>query len=163
MSDQPDQIRLSAELLRLMRDAAKIANQIGEEFISTRSLLLAILDDPQIGEAVGEVVPREKLEALPISESMRARAARMPDLGLAVGERPAMQRYNTLAFKLPDGKASMWLSIEASTVFSEGAQRAEGEYMPKHLLYGIAGEAVRVAGILATLHVSPGSLTEAVK
>ena len=162
MSELPEQIRLSPDLLRVMRAAAKISHGIGEEFITTRSLLLALLDDSDIGPKIEEIVPREKLEALPISEGMRARAARMPDVGLAIGERPAMQRYNTLAFKMPDGKASMWLSIEAHSVFAEGAQRAGTEFLPKHLLHGIAGEAIRVPGILATLHVAPGALAEAV-
>lgn len=161
--DQPEQIRLSNDVLRVMREAAQISQRIGEQFVSTRAILLALLDDPHIGSALSDVLSREKLEALPIAESMRARAARMPDAGLAIGERAAMQRFNTLAFKLPDGKASMWLSIEAMSVFAESAQRAEGEFSPKHLVWGIAGEAVRVPGILATMHVAPGSLTDAIK
>lgn len=162
MTELPEQVRLSPDLLRLMREAARISHGLGEQFVTTRALLLALLADPDIGPKIQHIIAREKLEGLPISEGMRARAARMPDAGLAIGERPAMQRYNTLAFKLPDGEASMWLSIEAYSVFTEGAQRAGHEYLPKHLLYGIAGEAIRVPGILATLHVAPGSLTEAV-
>jgi hypothetical protein len=161
MSEQ-DQIMLSEELLTTIRTAATISQRLGEKFISTRALLLALLDDPTIGAALSEVVPREKLEELEVSESMRAIAAKMPEPVLRAPEKPAIQRYDTLLFTMPNEKQGMWLSHEALSVMVEGGRRAEGRYLPKHLAFGIAAEAVRTPGVFAALHISPGEVTDAI-
>lgn len=162
MNDALEQILLSEELLTVMRNAAKIAQRLREPFISTRTLLLALLEDPTIGPALVNVLPKEKLQMLPPAEDIRAGATRLAEPNMAPGERAAMQRFDTLAFKLPEGKGSIWLSNEALTVFIEGAQRSEGKYLPKHLAFGIAAEAVRSPGVLAQMRIEPGKVTEAI-
>ena len=161
MNDQTEQVYLSEALLGVMRVAAAIALRLGESFITTRMLLLALLEDPQIGPALAGVLPKERLEALPPPEGPKYVAGRLPEPPAQIAERAAMQRYDTLAFKVPDGTQSVWLSREALIVFQEGAQRAEGHYLPKHLAFGIAAQAVRTPGVLASLHVSPGAINDA--
>src|SRR5579862_3127840 len=117
MNDQLEQIPLTNELLAVMRNSGRYAQQLREPFITARALLLALLDDPQIGASLSEVVPRDKVEALPPSEDLRMSATRLPDTGLPAGEKAAMPRYDTLAFKLPDSTTSVWLSREAFSIF----------------------------------------------
>ncbi|HTX58640.1 MAG TPA: hypothetical protein VMH02_03105 [Verrucomicrobiae bacterium] len=161
MSDL-EQIPLSEELLAVMRSSGRYAQQLREPFITSRALLLALLDDPAIGAALGELVPREKLMELESSGDVRNTAARLPEAGLPPGERGALPRFDTLAFKLPEGTASVWLSRESYAIFVEGANRAEGRYLPKHLAFGLAAEAVRSPGILRSLRVEPGKVTDAI-
>jgi hypothetical protein len=162
MNDQLEQIPLSNELLSVIRNAGKYAGQLREPFITARALLLALLDDPAVGAPLAAVVPRDKLLALPPSEDLRTLATRLPDTGLPAGEKAAMTRYDTLAFKLPEGTGSVWLSREAFSIFLEGANRVEGAYMPKHLAFGIAAEAVRTPGVLNALYIEPGKVTDAI-
>jgi len=162
MNESLEQIPLTGELLTVMRNSGRYAQQLREPFITARALLLALLDDETIGPRLAEVVPREKLLELPPSEDPRATATRLPDTGLPAGEKPAMPRYDTLAFKLPASTSSVWLSREAFSIFMEGANRVEGPYLPKHLAYGIAAEAVRSPGVLAALRVEPGKITDAI-
>lgn len=161
-----EQIFLSAEILGLMRHAAELAGKLREPFVTVRTLLLAMLDDPQIGPTLHEALPREKLEAYQMTaEAAKADiAARVAEPQMPSGERAAMLRFNTLAFKTPDGIKSVWLSREAFSAWNEGAKRVEegGKYLPKHLAYGIAADAVRAPGILAQMHLSPGAITEAI-
>jgi hypothetical protein len=157
-----DQIPVSDELLTVMRAAAGYALKLREPFVTSRAILLALLDDPQIGPAITDVVPREKLVELEPSGDLRNAASRLPDAGLPSGERGALPRFDTLAFKLPEGNASVWLGREAYSIFCEGANRAEGRYLPRHLAFGLASEAVRSPGILAALRVEPGKLTDAI-
>jgi hypothetical protein len=162
MSDPFEQIPLSDELLAVMRGSAAYALQLREPFITARGLLLALLDDPQIGPAITDVVPRDKLLEIEPSGDLRNAATRIPDSGLPSGERGALPRYDTLAFKLPEGNASVWLGREAFSIFCEGANRADGRYMPRHLAFGLASEALRSPGILASIRVEPGKLTDAI-
>jgi hypothetical protein len=161
MLDQHSQIPLTNELLTVMRNSGRYAQQLREPFISARALLLALLDDPHTGPPLSPVVERTKLLELPPSEDARATATRLPDAGLPAGEKAAMPRYDTLAFKLPEGTSSVWLSKEAFAIFMEGANRVDSIYLPKHLAFGIAAEAVRSPGVLAALRVEPGKVTDA--
>ncbi len=165
MSDV-DQIFLSDEILALMRNAAAIAQRLKEPFITTRTLLVALLDDPALGEKLVDVLPREKLEGyeLPAEAAQRLTASRVQESKMPSGERAALLRFNTLAFKLPDGSKNVWLSREAYQVWNEGAKRVEdgAKYMPKHLAFGIAADAVRSPGVLTDLRVSPGDVSEAI-
>jgi hypothetical protein len=83
---------------------------------------------------------------------------------MEAGERAAILRFNTLAFKVPNGSKSVWLSRDAFSAWNEGAKRVEegGRYMPKHLAFGIAADAIRTPGVLAALHLSPGEINEAI-
>lgn len=164
MADQVEQIFLSDEILTMMRNAARIAGAMKEPFITVRTLLIAMLEEPQIGPALEEVLPREKLDAyeMPQDAISRLTASRVQEPNLNGGERPAMLRFNTLAFKTPDGSKSVWLSREAYQVWNEAAKRVDDgdRFLPKHIAFGIAADAVRNPGVLAQLHVSPGDVTE---
>lgn len=149
-----------------MRHAVELAGKLNEPFITVRTLLLALLDDEKIGPALVEALPREKLEAWAITPEAAKKLLpmRVPEAGLPAGERAAMLRFSTLAFKNSSGSKSMWLSPEAMNAWNEGARRVnEGEkYLPKHLAFGISADAVRTPGILTALHVSPGAVNEAI-
>lgn len=161
MNEKLEQIPLSEELLAVMRNSGRYSQQLREPFITARALLLALLDDDRIGPTLSGVVPRESLLQLEAVEDARTTAARLTESGTAGAEKPAMPRYDTLAFKLPEGTASVWLSREALAIFVEGANRAEQSYLPKHLAYGLAAEALRTPGVLAALRVEPGRVTDA--
>jgi hypothetical protein len=166
VSEAPEQIFLSDEILHLMRHAAEIAGTLREPFITVRALLLALLDDAQLGEALQEAVPREKLEIyqMPAEAAKANIASRVSEPHMQDGERAAMLRFDTLAFKTPNGPKSVWLSRDAFSVWNEGAKRVEdgSRYLPKHLAFGIAADAIRTPGILAALHLSPGAINEAI-
>ena len=166
MTDAQEQIFLSDEILTLMRRAAELAGTVREPFITVRTMLLALLDDPHLGPELQDVLPREKLIEYEMgADAARANiASRVSEPQMQAGERAAMLRFNTLAFKIPNGSKSVWLSRDAFTAWTEGAKRVEdgGRYMPKHLAFGIAADAIRVPGILAALHLSPGAINEAI-
>lgn len=157
-----DQFPLSNELLLTMRNAARQAQRLRETFITPRSILLALLEDATLGPVLAAVVDREKVEALPPTENSRMGVARKDEKGLDPGEQPPIPRYDTLAFKTPDGKSSVWLGREAAAIFKEGLQRAERTFLPKHLAFGLAAEAVRSPGVLAALRIEPGAVTDAI-
>ena len=163
---EADQIFLSDQILALMRHAAEIAGKLNEPFITVRTLLLALLDEPEIGEALTEALPREKLEAYVITADAAKKLlpSRIPEPHMPAGERAAMLRFSTLAFKTPDGSKSVWLSPEAMSAWHEGAKRVEdgASFMPKHLAFGISADAIRQPGILNALHLSPGAVNEAI-
>lgn len=161
MNETLEQIPLSNELLSVMRNSGRYAQQLREPFITARALLLSLLDDPEIGPILADLVPREKVMALEPSDDPRMTATRLPDTGLAAGEKAAMTRYDTLAFKLPEGTQSLWLSREGFSIFIEGANRVESVYLPKHLAFGLTAEAIRTPGVLAALRVEPGKITDA--
>lgn len=155
-----EQIALSEELLGVMRNAARKAQELREPFITPRALLLALLDDPGIGPAIAGVVNREKVLSADLDENfgtVRAIEEFFPE-----GEQPAITRYDTLAFKTPDSRASMWLTREALRIFVEGALRTGEQYYPKQLALGFAAEAVHSPGVLAAIRVEPGFLADAI-
>jgi hypothetical protein len=155
-----EQIPLSDELLNVMRRAARKAIDLREPFITPRAILLSLLEDPAVGPAIATVVNREKVLSANVDENFGV--VRLVDDFLPEGEQPAMTRYDTLAFKTPDGRSSMWLNRDAHHIFIEGAQRIEDRYYPKHLALGVAAEAVRAPGVLAAIRVEPGLLTDAI-
>jgi len=161
-----EHIPLSSELLALMRFAAHTATTLHEPFITVRALLVALLEDDRIGAALQEAIPREKLYdyAIDAGAAVRMTASRVAETSLDSGERSAMLRFNTLAFKVPDGSRSVWLSREAHSAFVSGAQRVpEGDaYAPVHLAQGIAADAIRAPGLLSALHIEPGVVTDAI-
>lgn len=159
---EAEQVPLSDELLTLMRRAAGIALRLREPFISSRALLLSLLDDRHAGPLLSAVVRRDKLEELPVPDDIRKGIVRVPEQGLDPGEVAALVRYDTLAFKTPDGKMTVWLSHDAFAIFNEGARRVEDRYEPKHLAFGLAAEAIKTTGVLSALKVEPGSVTDAI-
>ncbi len=161
MSDA-EQIFISDDLLTVMRSAVAHSLRLKEPAVTPRALLLALLEDATIGPAIAELIDREKLEEQPVPPTIRLGMTRLPEKGLLPGEAAALARYDTLAFKSPDGKQSLWLNREAYAVFMEAAQRAEGTFAPKHLAFGLAAEATQSPAVLATLRIQPGKLTDAI-
>jgi hypothetical protein len=155
-----DQVPLSAELLGVMRLAARKAIELKEPFITPRAMLLSLLDDPGIGAAISSVVNREKVLAADVSENFGT--TRLIEERMEHNEQPAMARYDTLAFKTPDGRTSMWLNKDAYNIFIEGALRVEDRYYPKHLALGLASQAIHAPGVLAAIRVEPGVLADAI-
>ena len=155
-----EQIALSEELLGVMRNAARKAQELRESFITPRAILLALLDDPGVGPAIAGVVNPQKVLAADVEQD--ATAARAIEEVLPDGEQPAITAYDTLAFKTPDSRASMWLTREALRIFIEGAHRADERYFPKHLALGFAAQAVHAPGVLAAIRVEPGFLADAI-
>lgn len=143
-----------------MRQAASIAVSMHEPFITPRAILLALLDDPQIGPAVASVVEKEKVLAADVEYNFGA--VRVLQEILPGGEQPSMTRYDTLAFKTPDGRTSMWLSREAWQIFLEGSKRAAGRYSSRDLALGVAAEAITSPGLLAAMRLEPGILMDAI-
>lgn len=156
-----EQVPLTDELLSCMRRAARTAIELKEPFITPRSLLLALLDDPAIGVPLTAVVNREKVVSAQVTENATGLTRLLEDR-MEDGEQPAMVRYDTLAFKTPDGRTSMWLNKDAYKIFVEGAQRVDSRYYPKHLALGIAAQAIHAPGVLAAIRVEPGVLADAI-
>jgi len=152
---------LSDELLHVMRSAARLARELGEKFVSTRTLLLALLEDPDVAVTLAPSVPREKLQAFELDDvALHAQPLHEPEAAQA--ETPPMQRYDTLAFKVPESRECVWLGREAHALFMGGAERSGGDYLPKHLAYEIAAQAVRNPHMLAILPLDPGTVTDAI-
>jgi hypothetical protein len=166
MAEGVEQIFLSDDVLAMMRNAARLAGTLHEPFITIRTLLLALLEEPAIAPAIAEIVPREKLEqyVLPEDAAARMTAKRVQEPNIPAGERPAILRFDTLAFKVPDGSKSVWLSREALIVWDEAAKRVEEDekFEPRHVALGIAADAIKTPGILAAMGISPGDFSEAV-
>jgi|SRR5579884_2567316 len=155
-----DQVPLSQEVLGLMRHAAETALEFEEPFVTPRSILLALLDDTELGPALATVVNRDRVLGAHVEEH----GAMIPlsEERMESGEQPAMIRYDTIAFKTPDGRTSVWLDKDAYKVFIEGAQRVEERYLPKHVALGLAAQAIQAPGVLAAIRVEPGVLADAV-
>jgi hypothetical protein len=155
-----EQVPLTSELLGVMRRAAKKAIELKEPFITPRAILLSLLDDPGIGPAIGGIVNRDKVAAAQVGENTGM--TRLIEERMENGEQPAMARYDTIAFKTPDGRTSMWLNKDAYNIFIEGAQRVDERYYPKHLALGVAAQAIHAPGVLAAIRVEPGVLADAI-
>lgn len=137
-----DAVPLTEELLRTMRTAAKKAIELREPTITPRAILLALLEDPTLGPLLSPVVDKEKIIA-----------AATPEI---------FGTEETLAFKTEDGRTSMWLSRDSYNIFTDGAQRAEDRYYPKHLALALAAKAMTTPSILSSIQVDPAKLTAAI-
>lgn len=155
-----EQAPLTAELLSVMRGAARQAIDLQEQFITPRAMLLSLLDDPNIGPMLATVVNRDRVLNAQLSETPAM--TRLIEEHLENGEQPAIARYDTLAFKTPDGRTSVWLNKDAFNIFIEGAQRVEDRYYPKHLALGFAAQAVHAPGLLTAIRVEPGVLADTI-
>jgi len=137
-----DAVPLTEELLRTMRTAARKAIELREPSITPRAILLALLEDPQLGPLLANEVDKEKL--------------------LAADATDIFGTEETLAFKTEDGRTSMWLSPDSYNIFTEGATRAEDRYYPKHLALGLAAQAMTTPSILSSIQTDPAKLTNAI-
>ena len=161
MSLDVEQIPVSDEVLALMRNAASRALANDEKFISPRAMMVALMHDQSVAEALKEAVDVDALETLTSEAIDKPSALEVPEDRMTEGEQPALLRYDTLAFKDETGQNSVWLNGEAYAVFLEGARRTEGRYMPKHLALGFASEARKSSSLLTDLKIDPAKFSEA--
>ncbi|MDP9017576.1 MAG: hypothetical protein M3N19_04585, partial [Candidatus Eremiobacteraeota bacterium] len=132
-----EQIPVSDEVLTVMRSAATKTLRCGENFVSPRTMMIALAEDPILAEPLKEVVDLELLQGMVADERDLPGVTELPEDRMGADEQPALLRYDTLAFKDLEGSTSVWLNAEAFAVFLEGARYAEdGKYLPKHLALG---------------------------
>ena len=132
-----DQVLLSDELLAVCRAAVTFAVEYGAAFVAPPHVLLALLDDPKVGESLREVLERGRIIA----------AARQPSAGgvhevgegvLPRGEKPPFVRYDTVVFHSLDGQSQRWFNRDSFKLFNESARRANGgRFLPRHLALGL--------------------------
>jgi ClpA/ClpB-like protein len=132
-----DQVLLSDELLAVCRSAVTFAVEYGASFVAPPHVLLALLDDPKVGDALAEVLERGRIVA----------AARQPSPGgvhevgegvMPRGEKPPFTRYDSLVFHSSDGQYQRWFNRDSFKLFNESAKRANGgRFLPRHLALGI--------------------------
>lgn len=160
---ESEQLRLSPELLDVMRAGASAAAEHGCGFIAPPHLLLGLLRDPLIGPAIEPLVPRETIETAAADA-----AKKLPEVTEILepapprGDPPPFTRYDTLAFRSLDGTRTLYLDADAHHVFIEGARRADEVYRPKQLVYGFTAEAVKDRDVLRLFGSDPQSVTQAV-
>lgn len=155
-----EQIPVSDELLALMREAATKTLAAGEPFITPRAIFIALLRDPMLAEPLAEAADVEALESLAPVPAEPPGVMEVPDEPMPDDEKPALVRYDTLAFKDESGRHTVWLNGDAHKVFLEGARRAEDRYVPKHLALAFVSEARRQPQLLADLKIDSGKLAE---
>lgn len=136
-----DQVLLSDDVLAVMRAAVTYAVEYGAKYVAPPHILLALLDDVKIGDALRETLERGRVIA----------AARQPapvgivevkEGPLPRGEKPPFTRYDTVVFQSTDGTTQLWLNRDAFQIFNEAAKRVEsGRFLPRHLALAIAVEA----------------------
>jgi hypothetical protein len=158
-----EQLRLSPELLGVMRAAVGAAVEDGAEFVAPAHLLLGLLADPQVGPAIDALVPRDVIvKAAADAVTKLPEVAEVFEGALPDGERAPFPRFESLAFRSPDGTRTRYLDGDAYHVFVEGARRATDVYRAKHLVYGFTAEAVKDRDLLRLFGSDPQSVTEAV-
>ena len=159
-----EQIPISPEVLAIMRDAVARSRVRGENFISSRTLMLALAHEPSLQEHLAEVIDVERLEGLIFEPVELPGIAHVPDERLEEGEDAPFPKYDTLAFKSPDGATSMWLNGETHAVFLEGARHAADaeRYLPKHLALGFVSESRRTPAVLTSIKIDAAALSKAV-
>ena len=158
-----EQLRLSDDLLAVLRAGVTTAIEHGAEFVAPPHLLLGLLADPNVGPAIDSLVPREKIEKAAADAAKKLpEVVEVPEGALADGEHPPFVRYDTLAFRSQDGTRTLYLDGNAYHVFIEGARRADDVYRPKHLVFGFTAEAVKDRDLLSLFGSDPQGVTKAV-
>jgi hypothetical protein len=155
-----EQIPISDEVLAVMRRAASVTLESGEQFIGTRAMMIALLRDPELAEAFKEVVNVEDLETVLPEDGGAPDVRQLPEDRMAADEQPALLRYDTLAFKDETGQNTIWLSGEAHAIFLEGARHTESRFVPKHLVLAFVSEARRQPSVLRDLKIDAGKFSE---
>lgn len=160
---ESEQLRLSDELLGVLRAGVSAAIAHGAEFVAPPHLLLGLLADPHVGPAIDPLVPREKIDKAAADAAKKLpEVAEIPEGALPAGEHAPFARYDTLAFRSLDGARTLYLDADAFHVFVEGARRADEIYRPKHLVYGFTAEAVKDRDLLSLFGADPQGVTKAV-
>jgi hypothetical protein len=158
-----DQVRLDPTLLGVMRAGVGHALERGAQFVAPPHLLLALLDDAQLGSAIAGLVAREKVErAAEAALAKPPEVAEIPEGPLPEGERIPFPRYDTLAFRAADRPRTLYLDRSAMRLFVEGARRADEVYRPKHLVMGFVAAAVKDVDVLTLLGPDPQAVARGV-
>jgi Clp amino terminal domain, pathogenicity island component len=157
-----DQVLLSDELLAVCRAAVTYAVEYGATFVAPPHMLLALLDDNKIGDALAEGLERGRIVA----------AARQPapggvhEVGEGVmprGEKPPFLRYDSLVFHSSDGQYQRWLNRDSFKLFNESAKRANGgRFLPRHLALGLTVVAQDDQNVRSLLGKEPETFKEIV-
>lgn len=113
-----DTLLLAPDLLHTMRAAAHKAIELDEPLITMRCILLALLDDQ---DGVQPEILHRMLQGAGTEE-----------------ETPSQE---SLAFKTPDGGATVTLSSPAYALFIEGARKAADRYTRAELVAALAARA----------------------
>jgi hypothetical protein len=131
-----DQVLLSDELLTVLRTATTFAVEYGAAFVAPSHVLLALMDDPKVGPALGEVLERGRVVAAARRPSAGA-VHEVPEGILPRGESAPFVRYDTVIFHSLDGQFQRWLNRDSFKLFNESAKRANGgRFLPRHLALG---------------------------
>lgn len=157
-----EQLPLSKEILAVMRGAVTYAIASEADFVAPPHLLLALLDDGELGDVLAEFLERGKI----VTETKKKKlpgVLEVPEGALPSGEVTPFKRYDTLAFRSVDGETTRWLDRDAFKVFVEGARRVEeGPYKPKHLALGYVAESIKDRDLQGLLGRDPQAVTTAV-
>ena len=155
-----DTVLVTEEVLNVMRGSVTYAVEYGSQFVGPAHLLLALLDDPKIGDTLRDAVERGRIIA----------AARQPAPGglvevqegpLPRGEQAPFQRYDTLVFQSTDGKQQRWLNRDTFGIFNEAARRVDGgRFLPKHIAVGFAIDAQNDRDVRTLLGRDPQVFSE---
>ncbi len=163
MDHHEQQLRLSPELLAVMRTGVAAAVAHDAPFVAPAHVMVGLLADARVGPALGPLVPCERIErAAEEAAHKLPEVLPLPEGTLPQGEDGAFVRYDTLAFQSPDGARTLYLDADAFHVFIEGARRASETYRPKHLVLGFTAEAVKDRDVLRLFGVDPIDVARAV-
>jgi hypothetical protein len=158
-----EQLRLTPELLGVMRTSVAHAIEHAASFVTPAHLMLGLLAEPHVGEALRGLVPRERVRGAAESGAVRLPGVvEVPEGAIPEGEHPPFVRFDTLAFRSPDGTRTLYLDHDAFRVFIEGARRAAETYQPKDLVLGFVAEALKDQEILGFLGSDPERVTAAI-
>ncbi len=158
------QLRLAPDLLAVMRNGVAAAVAHDAPFVAPAHVMVGLLADARVGPALAPLVPREHVERAAEEAARKLpEVLPLPEGALPQGEDGAFARYDTLAFRSPDGARTLYLDADAFHVFIEGARRASETYLPKHLVLGFTAEAVKDRNVLSLFGVDPIDIARAVE
>lgn len=158
-----EQLRLAPDLLQVMRGGVSRAIAHGAAYVAPPHLLLALFDDPGIGDALAAVLVADRVRrAADAARDKLPGVVEVPEGELEEGEQPPFPRHDTLAFHACQGERMLYLDRDAYHLFIEGARRSEDPYRPKHLVLGFTAQALKDQEILGLLGSDPQRVTQAV-
>jgi len=152
-----NQMVLSRELMAVMRKAVNYAFDAESEFVQPPHILLALLDEENIGPRLSELIDRQRVTAAP---ARRRPPEQLTDID---SRRAPFPLYRSLVIRTPDGKDGKWLDQDSYQIFLEGARRVQaGAYLPKHLAKAYVSESNADRMLLAILGHQPAIVAEKV-
>jgi len=134
-------VLVSDEVLAIMRAAVTYAVEYNSQFVAPPHLLLALLDDPKIGDVLRESLERGRIVAA-ARQPAPGGVVELPEAPLPRGESVPFQRYDTLIFRSTDSQHQRWLNRDTFAIYNESARRVEGSrFLPRHIAVGFAVDA----------------------